>query len=154
MEIEGYQIVGWYKPPESSTPATFCLHSTPEDWRYVWFSSSFVSHDHSPWLTVRNPAWISAWIHERLPPGRIRFRSWCIQNGAWWHRNCHFHAYYPSSGKLVERIVKLAGLCAELIAGVILLTRASSPAVPILMTVLVFLFGVTEGGIALLRIMT
>src|SRR5437762_14378553 len=49
-------------------------------------------------------------------------------------------------------LVKIAGLLAELIAGLVL-ARNTSTATAIILTVVVFLVGVLEGGCSLMRIM-
>ena len=49
-------------------------------------------------------------------------------------------------------VVKIAGLLVELIAGIMLATRNTSGEATIVLTVIVFLFGVVEGGFSLMRL--
>ena len=53
---------------------------------------------------------------------------------------------------LTDGLVKIAGLSAELIAGIVLVT-STSPETAIILAVVVFLLGVVEGSFSLMWIM-
>ena len=53
---------------------------------------------------------------------------------------------------LFNVVVKIAGSLVELIAGIVLATRNTSAETAIILSVMVFLFGVFEGGLSFMRI--
>ena len=62
-------------------------------------------------------------------------------------------SYVPLLTSLSDILVKIAGLLAELIAGIVLVTRNAATETAIFLAVLVFFLGVVEGVISLMRIM-